>query len=369
VSLVSSAASAVDRVAGCRSALWRIARQDGDTAGVVHTVNALQLLSRDDVVTGQWDEAEELAARSLELCDKYGYRFLKWMAWATQATVAGLRGEVVRCQSLTEALVNWAAPRRAGHPLAAAHHARCLAALGQSDFEGAYRHATALVTPGAPLRGALVPRAALDLVESAVRAGRTDEAAAYVVAIQEADIASVSTRLALLAGGAAALVASDDDAPALFEAAIALPGATRWPFELARLHLLYGERLRRARSTAEARTHIGAALDTFRHLGARPWVDRATSELRAAGIGVVRGHHAFDGTLTAKELEIAKLAATGLTNKGIGERLFLSPRTVSAHLYRIFPKLGITSRAALRDALGDLTGTGSGARALVSALS
>ena len=52
---------------------------------------------------------------------------------------------------------------------------------------------------------------------------------------------------------------------------------------------------------------------------------------------------------------MAQLAATGLSNKEIGERLFLSPRKVSAHVYRIFPKLGITSRAALRDALADLS--------------
>ncbi|MCZ0983428.1 helix-turn-helix transcriptional regulator [Streptomyces diastatochromogenes] len=57
--------------------------------------------------------------------------------------------------------------------------------------------------------------------------------------------------------------------------------------------------------------------------------------------------------LTAQELRIARLAATGLTNKDIGRRLQLSPRTVAAHLYRVFPKLGITSRAALAHALGD----------------
>ena len=56
-------------------------------------------------------------------------------------------------------------------------------------------------------------------------------------------------------------------------------------------------------------------------------------------------------SLTPQEREVALLAATGLTNREIAARLYVSPRTVSAHLYRIFPKLGITSRAALRDAL------------------
>jgi len=50
--------------------------------------------------------------------------------------------------------------------------------------------------------------------------------------------------------------------------------------------------------------------------------------------------------LTGQEQQIARLAATGLTNREIGEQLQLSPRTVGAHLYRVFPKLGISSRAA-----------------------
>lgn len=69
-------------------------------------------------------------------------------------------------------------------------------------------------------------------------------------------------------------------------------------------------------------------------------------------MAVSRRSNAVHG-LTAQQLEVARLAASGLSNKEIGERLFLSSRTVSAHLYRIFPKLGITSRAALRDALED----------------
>ena len=52
------------------------------------------------------------------------------------------------------------------------------------------------------------------------------------------------------------------------------------------------------------------------------------------------------------KLQIARLAAEGLSNPEIGERLYLSHRTVGSHLYRLFPKLGITSRAQLRDTLG-----------------
>ena len=128
--------------------------------------------------------------------------------------------------------------------------------------------------------------------------------------------------------------------------------ADRWPFELARVELAYGERLRRDRATMASRRHLAAALDTFESLGARPWAARAVGELRVTGLTrpSIRG----PAPLTAQEREIALLAATGLSNKQIGERLFLSHRTIGAHLYRIFPKLGITSRAALRDALADI---------------
>jgi DNA-binding NarL/FixJ family response regulator len=117
------------------------------------------------------------------------------------------------------------------------------------------------------------------------------------------------------------------------------------------VQLLYGERLRRARATKESRPHLAAALETFERLGARPWASRAASELRATGQAQARADHRDRDSLTPQERQIAMLAAAGLTNKEIGQRLFMSHRTVGAHLYQIFPKLGITTRAALRDAL------------------
>ena len=89
----------------------------------------------------------------------------------------------------------------------------------------------------------------------------------------------------------------------------------------------------------------------FQGLGARPWADRAAAELRACGQTRRRNDYASADVLTPQEREIALMAASGLSNKAIGERLSLSHRTIGTHLYRAFPKLGITSRAALRDAL------------------
>jgi DNA-binding CsgD family transcriptional regulator len=192
----------------------------------------------------------------------------------------------------------------------------------------------------------------LDLAEAAVRTGRTDEARAHVTAAQQAGIAGISPRTALIIAGAAALTAADDDAGPLFEAALSLPEADRWPFEQARIHLAYGEWLRRTRDTTQARLHLRAALETLDRLGARPWAQRARNELRATGIATTRPDTRA-AALTAQERQIAALAATGLTNKQIGERLFLSHRTVGAHLHRLFPKLGITSRGPPRRAGDD----------------
>jgi DNA-binding CsgD family transcriptional regulator len=159
----------------------------------------------------------------------------------------------------------------------------------------------------------------------------------------------ISPRLALLTEGSAGIAATELDGS--FEKALAVPDAELWAFDLARVQLVYGERLRRAKETAVARPQLAAALDAFERLGARPWAQRAANELRATGITVGRPKVTGPEALSPQQLEIARLAATGLSNKEIGERLFLSHRTVSTHLYQIFPKLGISSRAALRDAL------------------
>lgn len=236
-----------------------------------------------------------------------------------------------------------------------AAHARALASLGRGDFEEAYQHA-ALISPA----GTLTPHVghalwvALDLVDAAVRANRPAQASAHVAAMQEAEIGVLSSRLALVVSGCAAMVASDQQAVELFELALATPDAEKWPFEHARIQLAYGERLRRARATTESRAVLTDALATFRRLGARPWELRTAHELRAAGGGRPKGSGPADAVLTPQEREIASLAAVGLTNKQIADRLQLSPRTVSAHLYRVFPKLGVTSRAALHDALAAL---------------
>jgi DNA-binding CsgD family transcriptional regulator len=85
--------------------------------------------------------------------------------------------------------------------------------------------------------------------------------------------------------------------------------------------------------------------------GHRTLSDLARTELRAAGESSRRRTAHIRDQLSAQELQIATLAAQGLTNRQIAERLFLSHRTVGSHLYRIYPRLGIASRAEIAAAL------------------
>jgi DNA-binding CsgD family transcriptional regulator len=195
----------------------------------------------------------------------------------------------------------------------------------------------------------------------------------YAVSAAAADDADLATevraleaRKALLTGAVAALAAPDDLAAELFEAALADPGARWWPFDFARVHLLYGEWLLEAREITRSRYHLQAALAAFERLGASAWAERAAAGLGNTGLATTglattglpttgpvkrRREAGPREPLTAQELQVADLAAAGLSNREIAVRLCLSHRTVGAHLYRIFPKLGISSRAALRDAL------------------
>jgi len=147
---------------------------------------------------------------------------------------------------------------------------------------------------------------------------------------------------------AAAVLAADEEAERLFEVAMS-SGTSGWPFYTARARLAYGFRLRRRRRSSDARGPLREALEAFVGLGQEAYAARAQNELRASGETARRRVPEAWSQLTPQELQIAQLAADGLSNKEIGGRLYLSHRTVGTHLYHLFPKLGITSRAQLRD--------------------
>jgi DNA-binding CsgD family transcriptional regulator len=343
------ASALADRLSDCRQALRSVARSE--PAGTP-AMQAGVLLALEAYQTGQWDEACGLAATAAGLCASRGYQLLQRQAQTVLALVSACRGDAEGTRVLADEVTRWAAPRGITSLLAGAHYANALAALAQSDFQTAHHQATR-ISPAGDIRAGQ-PYAAwalLDLVEAALRIDRPGDAAAHVAAIKQSRLASASSRLALLSTAAMAMTAPDEEAPALFDRALATEGAERWPFDRARVHLLYGERLRRVRAVTAARAQLSTALEEFRRLGAPTWADRAATALRATGQVRQRPNSYDCQQLTPQELEIARLAAAGLSNKQIGERLYMSHRTVGSHLYRIFPKLGITSRAALGSAL------------------
>jgi DNA-binding NarL/FixJ family response regulator len=143
-----------------------------------------------------------------------------------------------------------------------------------------------------------------------------------------------------------ALVDGDEDH---FRQALNLYEPGDRPFDEARTRLLYGEWLRRDKRKADARIHLSLALQAFERLGATPWAERAQGELTATGTTGRPAWQGPAGNLTPQELQIVRLAAQGASNKDIAAQLVLSPRTVGHHLYKAYPKLGVTSRAELAD--------------------
>jgi DNA-binding NarL/FixJ family response regulator len=150
---------------------------------------------------------------------------------------------------------------------------------------------------------------------------------------------------------AKAILSEDADAEPFYESAINT-GADGWPFSAARAQLAYGAWLRRKHRMIDSRAPLREAAQSFEALGLLRYAERARRELRASGEAPRRRVPEAWAQLTPQELQISQLAAEGLSNREIGERLYLSHRTVGSHLYRLFPKLGVTSRAQLRDALG-----------------
>ncbi len=143
------------------------------------------------------------------------------------------------------------------------------------------------------------------------------------------------------------MLSQNADVDAHFEMSLRFHERTLDDFETARTRLAYGARLRRARRRVDARPHLHAALDTFENLGALRWADLAAVELGATGETIQRRAPSDAQTLTPQELQVSLLLAEGKTTREVAAALFLSPKTIEYHLRKVYPKLGIRSRAEL----------------------
>ncbi|GAA4966563.1 DNA-binding CsgD family transcriptional regulator [Nonomuraea thailandensis] len=351
VTRLATAAYHLDIVGQYRPHLERVVDRELATGTMFSGLIMLTMIMLDQMGSGEWDAAVRTGERALALEIEHGRQLLAHQTRAHLAQLAALRGQITRALELRAEVDAWARPRGVGFVTDLADSIALTAALSSGDYEAAYRHAVGITTPGTfrPYCGQ-ASRTLLDLVEAALHTGRTEQARRHALAARDAGFAALSPRLALTCYGALAMTAdSEREAAGMFARATSHPAAARFPFETARIQLAQGIRLRHARERTAARSLLTHAAETFERLGAAAWAERAGIELRI--IGSAPRVAAPDTSLTWQERRIADLAASGLTNKQIGERLRLSPRTVSSHLYRIFPKLGVTTRAALRDAM------------------
>ena len=344
-----------DRLAACRPALARVIRE-GRSASTPSAMAAIVSVCHELWQSGRWTELAELATDGIADSDRHGYRRHRaTLAGFHLAMIRVVRGDAQGGLVAASELAASASARGEGVGEHFAHHVRAVAAMGREDHAQAYREAVA-ISPAGTL-GPYTPHALwvlLELVEGAVGAGLPEAARAHVDAMAGAGLARISPRLALVVSGCAAMVAAPQEAAAQYERALAVPGADRWPFDLARIQLAYGRLLRRRRETPQAAAQLMSALEIFQRLDARPWIRQAARELRAQGLPAATAGRK-EPALSPQEQRIAELAAAGLSNKQIGELMQLSSRTVGNHLYRAFPKLGISTRAALRDALGGVS--------------
>jgi DNA-binding CsgD family transcriptional regulator/tetratricopeptide (TPR) repeat protein len=272
-------------------------------------------------------------------------------ARAVQAILAALRGDVEAAEAAAAEAERTCVPLRASAVLAAAQLARGLACLGAGRPVDAVAHLRRIHDPADPAYHYAVRCYTIgDLAEAALRSGNLHDIGAF---IREMETAARQTPSPSLHGGlryARALLATGGQAGELFSTALR-PGMTVGPFQRARVQLAHGEWLHQQRRDAAARTPLRDAIEVFDALGVLPWSQRACQQLRATGEKSRPWIPGACDQLTAQELQIARMAADGLTNREIGQRLFISHRTVGSHLYRIFPKLDITSRGQLASRL------------------
>ncbi len=273
---------------------------------------------------------------------------IRLLARARESVIAALLGEHDTAEQIALEVDQEALPARLRPVLVLTQQSRGLSALGNGRYSDAFEHFRRIYDPADPVSH-IGHRASVigDLVEAALRSGRRDEVREILEEMEAEGLRTPSPALHVNLRQARALMSDDGDA---FRSALRADLAG-WPFARARLQLAYGEWLRRHRRAAEARGHLRAAREAFDALGVVDWSERARTELRASGETSRQRVPQARELLTPQELQIAQMAAEGLTNREIGQKLYLSHRTISTHLHRIFPKLGITSRSSLASAL------------------
>ena len=295
---------------------------------------------------GDLAEARRLAEEAVERSEQLGGHHVGLIPRTVRAAVAAHLGddELARSEAqwVLDAAEECGAPRMAEWPLMT---------LGFLDvsrraYDSAIGCYDALLRQLAQLPGTeiMIGWYLPDAVEALLGVGRVDDAVWIIERLErEGQRLGRSRMLADAARCRAMWRAALNDLPgavAAAEQALAEHQGLTMPFEKARTQLLLGQLQRRQRRSDLAAKNLGEAGAAFDAMGAGVWAERAREELS-------RGRPGRGNQLTDTEARIAELVATGMTNRDVAAALFVSPKTVEAHLGRIYRKLGIRRRVEL----------------------
>jgi DNA-binding CsgD family transcriptional regulator len=296
--------------------------------------------------------AVSAAEEAIDLSREAGHRRSAASAQLAKAAIAAERGDLELMESLTREAEHVILGTGATPMLALAHFVRGRAAVAHQQYADGLEHLRRVQDPGDAAYHPFIGAWSLsDLVEAAAHTGQDAAAREYLERLESLAGTTGGSLLLAEAGYARPMVADDERAEDLYRSAIERDLAN-WPCYRGRILLWYGRWLRRQRRAIDSRSPLRRSREVFDALAFPKLTETAYQELRAAGESSrpPAGSRAWD-QLTPQELQIARLAADGLTNREIGQRLYLSHRTVESHLYRIFPKLGVTTRGRLREAI------------------
>ncbi|MEV4715344.1 AAA family ATPase [Micromonospora sp. NPDC049374] len=317
----------------------QLAREAGALATLPAALNFLSITS---VLMGDLAHADELATEATVITQATGGVPLHH----ARVILHAWRGDQAETTALNAIIAQEDIYPDGGTDVSLAQYAMAVLHNGSGNYSAAQEAATrACRSDEQSISSAGLP----ELIEASVRAG--DPARAALALEQFTSLADAcGTSWALgLAARSRALTSTGPEAEEHYREAIERLGKSRMASEAARAQLVYGEWLRREGRRQDARKTLRTAHQLLSDMGVEAFAGRAARELRATGEHPRKRSTQPAHALTTHELHIARLVATGATSREIAAQLFLSPRTIEAHLRSIFRKLGITSRRQLKD--------------------
>lgn len=321
---------------------------NGDLSAAPGSAVMLTARARACLETGRLTQAVDAAGQLQAVAVANRNALMAALGHLTSGAVAALRGEFASARDHLSVAIERVVLKESRVAGAWAGHLRGQINLFDGEPALAYAELSDLFSPsGIPLHRRESYWALGDFTDAAVAASTIADAGRRLRSILEHIPAEAPTRLVHLVSYARALLTDRDEGETLLSAALADPAGEQWPVERARLLIAHAAVLRRHRRRTEAQHQLGRALSIAHRLDAGPLIELCHRDLRAAGIRPLPS--ATDPPLSPQEHQVVYLAGLGWTNPQIAARLQLSTRTVSNHLYRSFPKLGITRRQQIRD--------------------